>query len=175
MFTYHAKEKVGAWRAATAAKPETPSSSCSYYRWMAAPTDRRNRLAGISKTTSTSTSFSIFVFQHQGSVFIQMQRGNASDRWHGVWFLKVIECKAKHLPQFLWVTGLWQETGQICTTNVFGARCGTANVQHVHMSLWDPKHAIFIYLASLLTWREVQNLFPLSKHNLMIHLVCLAS
>lgn len=122
-FTLHAKESVDSWRAATAAKGETASSLSSCYRWMAVLTDRRNKLAGVSRTGRlTFQGFSFFFsffspFWHKVHFYSNPKRAwERSLAWRTC-FVKVIQCKAKHLRVSVpcvhkgYITGLWCAAG----------------------------------------------------------------
>lgn len=97
-FASHAKELVGSWQEATAAKQETASSLSSCYRWMVVLTDRRNKLAGISRTDKlTFQGFSFFCScSFSVKVHFYSNAERMRDRWQAArvllrWF------NAKHL------------------------------------------------------------------------------
>lgn len=97
-FALHAKESVDSWRAVTAAKGETASSLSSCYRWMAVLTDRRNKLAGVSRTDRlTFQGFFSPPFWHKVHFYSNPKRAWERSLAWCTCFVKVIQCKAKHL------------------------------------------------------------------------------
>lgn len=143
----HAKELVPSWQEATAAKWETASSLSSCYRWMAVLTDRRNKLAGISrrdKLTFQGVSAFFFLFSSFCSCSFSVKvhfYSNAGRGWERPlpWctcFVKVIQCKAKHLP--VSVACVYKSLHAHCITGLWwGAEwISTKETAWMHVSLW---------------------------------------